>query len=298
MSTEQELATRITDTSEELVNTWFNRPLASIFVAFFYRYTSISANQVTMLAILFGIAAGILFGSGTRTSLFIGGLFYPVSLVLDCVDGQLARLKGTSSEFGRILDGISDYIVGISILGGTLVAMLTKFTSLAPQCIIPIEQETVIPLVFLGFASLTLHAMAYDLIKTKFTSIIKTGTDITVQELQELKARYRRESASMTGGQRFMMRVYLTYSGLQNSMLSVGAYSRLTYSISERETILKRERGFLRLWSFLGPNTQMVFIMLGALMGDLMFALWLAVIPFNIFYLVMLVVTKVRMRAH
>ncbi len=295
MANETPLAEQINIISEEPVNTWFNRPLASLFVGFFYHYTSISANQVTMLAILSGIAAGFLFAAGTYLTLFIGALAYQLSLVLDCADGQLARLKGTSSEFGRILDGISDYIVGFSVLGGALWAMHTNFEGLQQYLIIPISQDIVLPLALLGFASITIHSIAYDLIKTKFSSIVKTGIDQTVKERQDLEARFRRESRSMSSGKRWMMRIYLAYNSLQNSLLSVGAYSRLSYTPAERAAIIKRERGFLRLWSFLGPNTHMVCIMLSTLAGDLMFALWLAVVPFNVYYVFMLILTKVRM---
>ncbi|HPN82634.1 MAG TPA: CDP-alcohol phosphatidyltransferase family protein [Spirochaetota bacterium] len=298
MANDTTAAARITTITEEPVNTWLNRPLASLFVAFFYRHTSVSANQVTMLAIVFGVAAGILFTTGSYAMLFLGALAYQLSIVLDCADGQLARLKGTSSEFGRILDGISDYIVGLSILGGALYALLTSYGSLSGYMILPVSQDLVLPLAILGFVSITVHSIAYDLIKTKFTSIVKTGVDQTVKEQRDLEARYRREYTSLPAGKRLMLRIYLTYNGLQNSLLSVGAYSRLSYSPSEREAIIERERGFLRLWSFLGPNSHMLFIVLAALAGDLVFALWLAVVPFNVYYIIMLIVTKIRMRAH
>lgn len=292
MAKETSLAEQIATVSEEPINTWFNRPQASLLVGFFYNYTSLSANQVTMLAILFGVGAGVLFAVGTHLTLFIGALVYQLSLVLDCADGQLARLKGTSSEFGRILDGISDYIVSLSILGGALWGMQTNFAGLQQYQIIPTSQDLVLPLILLGAASIAIHSIAYDLIKVKFVSIVATGIDQTVKERRDLETRFNREYRTLSLGKRWMMRIYLTYLQLQNALLSVAAYTRLSYTPSERALIIKRERRFLRLWSFLGPNTHMVCIMISALLGDLLLPLWLAIVPFNLYYIFMLILTK------
>lgn len=291
-----DLATRITVQAEEQVNTWLNRPQASLFVSFFYRFTNVSANQVTFMAIIAGILSGLAIACGSRDAIFVGGLLYQLSIVLDCADGQLARLKGTSSEFGRILDGISDYIVGIAVFGGTIYALLANFDALSAQAFIPYTQDMIIPLTILCFVSTAIHAIAYDFVKTKFTSIVKTGTDQTVKEKLELERRYAIEAKTLSAGKRCMLRLYISYNNLQRSLLSFGAFEKLQYSQAEREAILAERGRFLRLWSFLGPNSHMIVIVLAAMLGDLMLAIWITVIPFNLYYLLMLVLTKSGMK--
>jgi hypothetical protein len=293
--TYQEAVAKINLASEEYINTYLNRPQADLFVAFFYRFTSISANQVTMLAILAGLAAAFFFAYGTLTSIFIGGLLYQLSIVFDCADGQLARLKGTSSEFGRILDGISDYIVGLATLGGCVWACITHYDLISPLAIIPYSRDAVIPIALLGFASLTIHVISYDLVKTKFSSIVKTGTDQIVKDKMEMEKRYANNRNTLSWGQKTMMRLYRTYVGLQEALLPIEGYKRLYYSEPERIAVAKREENFLRLWSFLGPNTHLIIVVVFCLFRDMVFAFWIFLVPFNLYYLAILIYTKRHM---
>ncbi len=97
--------------TDEPVDRWFARPLARLLVPLLAR-TPLTANQVTGLAGLVGVASGVALARRD------GGLFAlltAVFLVLDCCDGQLARLKGGSGLLGRVVDGIGDYVTAISI---------------------------------------------------------------------------------------------------------------------------------------------------------------------------------------
>jgi phosphatidylglycerophosphate synthase len=72
--------------------------------------TSIRPNHVTLTASATMLAASGLIASG-RTPLtlqFVPAAAIAVSLVLDTADGHLARLQGTSSDFGRWLDSNLD----------------------------------------------------------------------------------------------------------------------------------------------------------------------------------------------
>ena len=293
--TYQEAVAKINLASEEYINTYINRPQADLFVAFFYRYTSVSANQVTMFAIIAGLASAFFLGYGTFTSIFIGGLLYQLSVVFDCADGQLARLKGTSSEFGRILDGISDYIVGLATIGGCVWASLTYYDILSPHAVIPYSQDAVIPLAIFGFISLALHVISYDLVKTKFSSIVKTGTDQIIKDKMEMEKRYKNNLTALTWGQKIMMRLYRGYAGLQEALLPIGIYTQAYYSEQERIAVAIREENFLRLWSFLGPNTHLIIVIAACLFRDMVFSFWVFLIPFNLYYLVILVYTKRHM---
>jgi len=293
--TYQEALSKISLASEEYINTLINRPQADLAVAFFYRFTSVSANQVTMLAIAAGIAAAVCIAIGDAASIFIGGLLYQLSVVFDCADGQLARLKGTSSEFGRILDGISDYIVGLSTVGGCVWASITHYDALLAYAIIPHSRDAVIPLALLGFGSLVIHVVSYDLIKTKFSSIVKTGTDQIVKDKIEMEKRYAEKLHSLSCGQKIMMRLYHAYTGLQEALIPIGYYTQLEYSEQERIAVMEREERFLRLWSFLGPNTHLLFAITATLLRDMVFAFWVFIIPFNLYHFAMLLYTKRHM---
>jgi len=77
----------------------------------------IHPNTVTIWSMVVGAASAVFFGSGsfyyngTRGLIYniIGVLLLMAADVLDCTDGQLARMTGKKSRLGRILDGMAGF---------------------------------------------------------------------------------------------------------------------------------------------------------------------------------------------
>ncbi len=91
-----------------LWNRFVARPLAAVLLVPL-RATSITPNQVTLLTLVVFTAGAAMLAlwPGWRPLMIAVGVI-EVSYVLDCVDGQLARLKGTSSPIGAHLDFLMD----------------------------------------------------------------------------------------------------------------------------------------------------------------------------------------------
>ena len=91
-----------------LWNRFVARPLAAVLLVPL-RATSVTPNQITLLTLIVfaGGATLMALGAGWRSLLIAVGII-ELSYVLDCVDGQLARLKGTSSPVGAHLDFLMD----------------------------------------------------------------------------------------------------------------------------------------------------------------------------------------------
>ncbi len=70
-----------------------------------------SANQITAVSLLAGVASGWFMMQGVRTWAIIGGLFLVLSYVLDNCDGEIARLKNQTSRFGMHFDNFVDTAV-------------------------------------------------------------------------------------------------------------------------------------------------------------------------------------------
>jgi len=104
---------------EEIADLLFFRPLAYIGVRL-AAPTGITPNQVTMLSMLVAVLGGWLIGHADQRPVLLLWAAAAVALsnVLDCMDGMLARQRGTSSPFGAILDGVGDYISVIAIFLG------------------------------------------------------------------------------------------------------------------------------------------------------------------------------------
>jgi len=77
--------------------------------------TPLSANHVTTLSLAFGLACNALLASGERGLAIVGALLLVVSYVLDNCDGELARQKQQTSEFGAFYDTFADFVVHTSL---------------------------------------------------------------------------------------------------------------------------------------------------------------------------------------
>ena len=73
------------------------------------------ANAVTLMSLFVGIGGSILFYPQNRWINLIGIFVVLFAAVLDCCDGQIARLTHTSSQLGRVLDGTVDITNFLSI---------------------------------------------------------------------------------------------------------------------------------------------------------------------------------------
>ncbi|MDR3127583.1 MAG: CDP-alcohol phosphatidyltransferase family protein [Tannerellaceae bacterium] len=92
--------------TENLLDKLFYRPLGFL-IAKKLRHTSVTPNAVTFLSIFVGVAGACLFFFNDLSLNLLGVACLVFANILDCVDGQLARLTGIKSPFGRILDGLA-----------------------------------------------------------------------------------------------------------------------------------------------------------------------------------------------
>src|SRR3954447_14034861 len=80
-----------------LWNRFVARPLAAVALVPLAR-TSVTPNQVTLATlVVFAGGAAVMALGRAWSALIVGAVLLEISYVLDCVDGQLARWKGTSS---------------------------------------------------------------------------------------------------------------------------------------------------------------------------------------------------------
>lgn len=92
--------------TENYIDRIFYRPIG-FRIARGLKHTGITPNMITIISIFVGAAAGFFFYFSDIVHNIIGILFLVCANILDCVDGQLARLTGIKSKIGRILDGFA-----------------------------------------------------------------------------------------------------------------------------------------------------------------------------------------------
>jgi phosphatidylglycerophosphate synthase len=83
--------------------------------------TAITPNQVTLANTALGFVIALMFASTSYWLRVGASLLFLVSVTLDGVDGELARLKMAESEAGGRLDKLTDNIVHVAVFVGLMV---------------------------------------------------------------------------------------------------------------------------------------------------------------------------------
>lgn len=98
-------------TADGLVDRYFNRPvgrpLSKLLV-----HTPISPNVVSLVSISTGVASAPFFAAG---NFVVGALLLQLCAIIDCVDGELARVLFKQSPLGKWLDWLGDQVVHVSV---------------------------------------------------------------------------------------------------------------------------------------------------------------------------------------
>jgi len=98
---------------DRLIYRHFSRPVTRLLAR-----TCVSPNAVTLVGIGLGALGGLLFAVPGGAALLAAVLCLVASGVLDCSDGELARLCFAESRLGHWLDVSGDTIVHVCFLGG------------------------------------------------------------------------------------------------------------------------------------------------------------------------------------
>lgn len=83
----------------------FYRRISIPVANFLHKHTGLTPNQITILSAVMGFFAMLLVAYyPTYQNMIIAAILFQIEVVLDCVDGNLARLRSMKSKFGSWLD--------------------------------------------------------------------------------------------------------------------------------------------------------------------------------------------------
>jgi phosphatidylglycerophosphate synthase len=99
------------------VDRYFNRKVSASLTPLFLR-TGLSPNAITVLSMVIGLLAAASFGVGSYAAGLIGALLFQLAAIVDCCDGEVARLTHKQSRFGEQLDITADNVVHMAIFAG------------------------------------------------------------------------------------------------------------------------------------------------------------------------------------
>ncbi len=259
---------------EEFLDIYFYHPLGLIFAKIAYKI-GLNPNHVSLLSMLIGVIGGIMLIS-SKTALW-GVALIVFSSVLDSSDGQLARITGTSSLAGRVLDGLICY----SAFSDAYAAIAFNYLRQNPGAF-----WIFIIMLVAGFFS-SVHSSMYDYYRTTFARITSGGTFIDKGDENELSG--------------FFEKVYSTYDVYQNffaaSHMKVLKYlkAKSKDSSEKKKLALMYEEHNLKNvhgWNMLGDNSKILGILFAVLLGREYWYFLYVIVFLTIIFIIMFFVQK------
>ena len=228
------------DAAEEWVDARVHRPLAALVVAPLVA-TPVTPNQVTGLACLLGVSAAVAIFLAVRfpaLRLLAGGLLF-AAVVTDCIDGQLARARGTPSKSGEMLDGLADLAVSFSVLLAITYSVAVQYGD--------------VRLWILGGAAMVsygLQCSLFDCAKRSYLSRAGVRPLPGAHEFAQIEAAKTRAQLDRRRGEAFLLWFYRRY------LESCGAVIGILRGCS----LAGSETNRMRAWTWLGLGTHLALL--------------------------------------
>lgn len=165
--------------TENKIDRIFYRPIG-FRIARLLRGTGITPNMVTVISIFVGAAVGFMFYHENIVYNICGILLLVFANILDCVDGQLARLTGIKSAIGRILDGFAGDIWFASIYIGFALRLDNEY-----------DTYWFFALAVLSGLSHLIQANITDYYKTLHLYFISKDKGAEFQSLEQVEAKHK-----------------------------------------------------------------------------------------------------------
>ena len=154
------------------VSQWLNRPI-SIRISKYLVDFDITPNQISFVSFLLSVLAAGLFALGNYWFLALGGIIAQFASIIDGSDGEVARLKYLSSDYGGWFDAVLDRYADAFLLFGLTWYVYSQDLS---------QWALVIGFIaIIGSFMLSYTADKYDnLMKSRIKKGIRMGRDVRV----------------------------------------------------------------------------------------------------------------------
>ena len=258
---------------EEFLDYWFYRRVAHRLVPLFQKLKA-TPNQVTTLSLITGLIASYLVWQQS----FVSGACCAIAAIcFDCCDGQLARLTGQSSPYGRAMDGVFDLIWVACLWLALFFSGYFQNHGLA-----------VLPLMIAGGASVIIHCWRFDGVKTKYFEITGasfTDNDMDVPEaIQQLRRELKRGNIlAVLLLLCLIFQMYFFVRGNQKKKLNTVSAAKKISSTQALEPILNQ-------WSWLGEGHHNSIVIFGLFFAPitpwvLLAGFFFIAVPMNLWWL-------------
>lgn len=244
---------------DDLVDRFFHRRLAAPWVSLLAG-TRVRADHVTWARLPVGLlGSAFLFVGlfvpplGPTVFLLLAALCLFVSMVMDCVDGQLARARDEATQVGRILDGLVD-----------LVVFAPAYALLAAGVWVYFGAGWALVTVLAAF-SMWGHSFVYDKVKRVYTGLVTEQEHAVLDDEVRRAVDAERAEAAVSGSAlaRFLLGVYANYLRVQ-ARIAPGPERALRFRDEDGlGWFVSRHRSTVFLTGLLGLGTHVAVLYVG-----------------------------------
>ncbi len=271
---------------EEPIDVYVHRPLGYLVALLTFR-TPISPDLITLASIVAGIGAGVCIVWRFPYHLPVAGALVFLSAVLDCADGQLARMRKTSSAFGRMIDGVADLTVMLSVVPAALVQVWRLYDN------DPWLAGTVVGISIFAVVTSSFHTGMYDHYKNVYLHLAHPSYR-DGEDYETARERWEKGASGQPFWKRLSWQVYFFYIKSQAGYVAgfdpyTSARFALFPAYDPQRAAVYREQNLrvLRVWRSLFGFGSLVFgtAMFVALGRPDVYLLYRLLILNGIFYL-------------
>ncbi len=265
--------------SEGVMDAYFYRPAGAIF-ALAGKHLGLSPNHLTLSSLLAGVTGAWFLCWDQR--IWQGAGLLILSGIFDASDGQLARMTGSSSLAGRILDGASDYIVYLAIY----IALGYKTQILHPEN----SLFLLILLILAAGISHSLQSSLFDYYRNAYTDYVdRRRIPQSLPDSDEIASLFREEKISLP--RRFLRWSHQGYSRRQGNLarphVALGEGLRKYYpgnTLDEKVSGIYRRLNLplVRLWNLMGANSRLMVMLVAVAAQRPELYFWMELTLYNV----------------
>ena len=248
---------------EELPDIYLNRWLAAPIVKLLLN-TKVTPNQVTGVSLVVGVSGAILLLIKDLSPLYSAMLIY-LALILDCVDGQLARVRDQESLSGKIMDGLVDYLNMISYYIAMIFFTLQNTDK---------SSLFLFPLASVAALSNLVHVILYDYYKNIYITFTIKDYSEKIDSIDEINNELQNAVKNKELSKIMTLRLFKFYLKVQNMLLSSSDKSsasnyRDDYFDEAFSVVYRRyHRVLIRIWSIIGTSSHVTVVFITAIIAS------------------------------
>lgn len=259
---------------EEFLDYYFYRRLAALLIPSLIRM-KLTPNKITTLSLVFGLVATFCI---FQFWFFPAAFFTIVCIVLDCCDGQVARLTGKTHPLGRVLDGFFDAIWMVAMWSTLYFCGYFQGLGHNVSWLMP----------FAGLSTL-LHCWRFDGVKIHYLEY--TEASYHEGDLDVPSAAALMKSEWKAGRYFWSMLAFFIMFQMYVFVRGTKEKQKREFSDAQKSLIKERMEPLIKRYSYIGQGHHNTLLILGMIFAPwtpfvLLVAFWVILVPMNVLWLV------------